>query len=155
MTTQRIQVLSGVPKAYAAMRALSAEVAAAAEAAGIDKILIELVKIRASQINACAFCIDMHTADAVALGEDPRRIFLLDGWRETDLYTEQERAALELTEVLTRLSETRDLPDDVYEYATKVLTEAQYQAVVLMIMMINSFNRVVLPARPALPRRGA
>jgi AhpD family alkylhydroperoxidase len=151
--TERIQITQGLPNAYKAQLALSQEVTEAALAAGVDTLLIDLVKTRASQINACAFCLDMHTASAISHGEDPRRLFVLDAWRETDLYTEQERAALDLTEAVTRLSETRDLPDDVYQHATKVFTETQYQAVMWLIVMINSMNRLAVPARPALPKR--
>lgn len=153
--TERIQISNSIPAAYKAFLATSAAVTKAGVDAGVDEKLMELVKIRASQLNACAFCLDMHTADAVKGGEDERRLHLLAAWRETELYSEQERAALELTETITRLSETRDVPDDVYEYATKVFTEAQYQAVVWMIVIINGFNRLAVPGRPALPRRAA
>jgi len=105
------------------------------EHCSIKPQLLHLVKFRASQLNGCAYCLDMHTADAIKQGEDPRRIFLLDAWRETELFTEQERAALELTEVTTRLSQTQDVPDEVYQQATKVFTEAQYQAVAWMIVV--------------------
>jgi AhpD family alkylhydroperoxidase len=149
--TQRINITNSIPAAFKAFYAASVEVEKAAVAAGLDKKLLELVKIRASQVNACAYCLDMHTADALKLGEDVRRLNLLAAWRETDLYTEQERAALELTETLTRLPETRDVPDEVYEYATKVFTEAQYQAVCWLAMIINGYNRLAVPARPALP----
>ncbi len=148
--TERIQISSALPGAFAAFVATSKEVTAAALSAGLDEKLVELVKIRASQLNACAFCLDMHTEDAIGLGEDQRRLHLLAAWRETDLYSEQERAALELTETLTRLSESRDLPDDVYRLATKVFTEAQYQAVVWLVMIINGLNRLAVPARPKL-----
>ncbi len=153
--TKRISLSPGIPKAFKALLTLSEEVTQAAAAAGVDQTLLELVKIRASQINGCAYCLDMHTTDAVKLGEDTRRIFLLDAWRETDLYSEQERAALELTEVMTRLCSTQDVPDEVYSLATKVFTEAQYQAVAWMIVVINNFNRLAVPARPSLPRRAA
>lgn len=149
--TERIQISGGISAARKAFYAFSTEVEKAAAAAGVDKLLVELVKIRASQLNGCAFCLDMHTADALKHGESQRRLNLLAAWRETDLYNEQERAALELTEVLTRLSETRDLPDDVYEYATKVFTEDQYQAVVWLVMVINGWNRLAVPGRPKLP----
>jgi AhpD family alkylhydroperoxidase len=153
--TERIQLSGGIPKAYKALIALAGEVTAAGEAAGVGKNLLELVKIRASQINGCAFCLDMHTHDLVELGEDPRRIFLLDAWRETDLYTEQERAALALTEAMTRLPDTQDVSDEVYDLATKVFTEAQYQVVAWMIVVINNFNRLSVPSRAQLPRRAA
>jgi AhpD family alkylhydroperoxidase len=150
--TERIQITNAIPTAVTAFRTASMEVEKAAIEAGLEYKLIELVKIRASQINACALCLDMHTADALKKhGEDIRRLNLLAAWRETDLYTEQERAALELTETITRLAETRDVPDEVYEYATKVLTDPQYQAVVWLVMIINGWNRLAVPARPALP----
>lgn len=151
--TERINITSGIPAAFKAFYAASMEVEKVAVAAGLDQKLLELVKIRASQINGCAHCLDMHTADALKLGEDVRRLNLLAAWRETDLYSEQERAALELTETLTRLADTRDVPDDVYEYATKVFTETQYQAVVWEVMMINGYNRLAVPGRPTLPTR--
>jgi AhpD family alkylhydroperoxidase len=151
--TQRIQLTAGIPKANKALYAMAMEVTSAAEEAGVGKGLLELVKIRASQLNGCALCLDMHTADAIKYGEDPRRIFLLDAWRETDLFTEEERAALELTEVITRLTQTQDVPDDVYERAVKVFSEAQYQAVVWMTVVINTYNRLAIPGRPRLPRR--
>jgi AhpD family alkylhydroperoxidase len=151
--TERITISDSIPAAFKAFYAASMEVEKAALASGLDQKLLELVKIRASQHNAWAFCLDMHTADALRRGEDVRRINLLAAWHETDLYSEQERAALALTETITRLAETRDVPDEVYEYATKVFTEAQYQAVVWEIMVINGYNRLAVPARPALPNR--
>ncbi len=153
--TQRISIITGMTGPFDALNAMAGEVAKAAAAAGVDITLLELVKVRASQINGCAFCLDMHTADALKEGEDPRRLHVLAAWRETDLYTGQERAALELTEALTRLAETNDVPDEVYEHATKVFTESQYQAVVWMVMVINAYNRIVLPGHPKLPTRTA
>jgi AhpD family alkylhydroperoxidase len=149
--TERIQISGAIPEAFKLFYGASMEVEKAARAAGLDQKLLELVKVRASQLNACAYCLDMHTTDTLKQGEDLRRLNLLAAWRETDLYSEQERAALELTETITRLSETRDVPDEVYEYATKVFTEAQYQAVVWMIMIINGYNRLAVPGRPDLP----
>lgn len=151
----RINTTPGIPKAFKALVAMADEVTKAAADAGVDAKLLELVKIRASQINGCAYCLDMHTHDALKAGDDHRRIFLLNAWRETDLYTEEERAALELTEVLTKLPQYQDVPDEIYERAVKVFNEAQYQAVVWMILTINSFNRLAVPARPKLPARNA
>ncbi len=142
-----------VPAAYEAYRAFAGSVAKAAADAGVDGLLVELVKVRASQINGCAFCLDMHSADALKLGENPRRLFVLDAWRETDLYTEQERAALELAEAVTRLPDTQDVPEDVYERATSVFTEDQYAAVMWLIVVINGWNRVAVPSHSPLPRR--
>ncbi len=153
--TQRISIINGMPGPFKALNAMAGEVAKAAADAGVDTTILELIKVRASQINACAYCLDMHTADALKYGEDPRRLLVLPAWRETDLFTEQERAALELTEVLTRLAETNDVPDEVYENATKVFTETQYQVVVWMVMVINAYNRVVLPGHPKLPKKPA
>ncbi|TCO54918.1 carboxymuconolactone decarboxylase family protein [Actinocrispum wychmicini] len=152
--TKRINIY-GFAKASKALFALAEEVTQAGNAAGVDQSLFELVKIRASQINGCALCLDMHTTDALKLGENARRIFLLDAWRETDLFTEQERAALELTEVLTRLPDNQDVPDDVYDRAVNVFTEDQYRAVVWMVMVINGYNRIGVPSRSELPRRAA
>jgi AhpD family alkylhydroperoxidase len=153
--TQRISTSPGIPAAFKSLVAMSGEVTQAGTDAGVEQKLLELVKIRASQINGCAYCIDMHTTDTLKLGEDPRRLFLLDAWRETELYTEEERAALDLTEVLTRLPAHQDVPDEVYERAVKVFNEAQYQAVVWMIIVINSFNRLGVSSRSQLPRRAS
>ncbi|PRY31665.1 carboxymuconolactone decarboxylase family protein [Umezawaea tangerina] len=149
--TKRIQMSSGLTGPRKAMLALSAEAARAAEDNGLDHLLLELVKIRASQLNGCAFCLDMHTADAVKAGESPRRIFVLDAWREVDLFTDEERAALELTEAVTRLSETQDVPDDVYDRATSTFTEPQYQALLWSIVVINAWNRLSVTSRAPLP----
>jgi AhpD family alkylhydroperoxidase len=150
--SERIQISNAIPEAFKLFYSASMEVEKAARAAGLDPKLLELVKIRASQLNACAYCLDMHTTDTLKKhGEDVRRINVLAAWRETDLFTEQERAALELTETITALSVTRDVPDEVYAYATKVFTEAQYQAVVWLIMIINGYNRLAVPGRPKLP----
>ena len=153
--TQRISIIKGMSGPFDALNNLAGEVAKAAASAGVATLLLELVKVRASQLNGCAYCLDMHTADALEQGEDPRRLHVLAAWRETELFTEQERAALALTEVLTRLADTNDVPDDVYEYATTVFTETQYQVVVWMVMVINAYNRVVLPGHPKLPKRTA
>lgn len=151
--TERVNISNAIPAAFKAFYAASMEVEKAAREAGIEQKLLSLVKIRASQLNACAYCLDMHTADALKEGEDLRRLTMLAAWHETDLYSEQERAALRLTETITRLAETRDVPDEVYDYAMKVFTEAQYTAVVWEIMMINGYNRLAVPGRPALPNR--
>ena len=150
--TKRIG-LGGAPELYQAMANLQAEVNKAGANAGLDPKLLELVKTRASQINGCAYCLDMHTRDALELGESPRRLFVLDGWRETDLFTEQEQAALALTEAMTRLSATQAVPDDVYEGAVRVFTEEQYQAVAWEIIAINSWNRMTITSHTPLPKR--
>jgi AhpD family alkylhydroperoxidase len=150
--TKRIG-LGGAPELYQAMAGLQAEVNKAGANAGLDPKLLELVKTRASQLNGCAYCLDMHTRDALELGESPRRLFVLDGWRETDLFTEQEQAALALTEAMTKLSATQTVPDDVYEQAAKVFTEDQYRAVAWEIIAINSWNRMTITSHTPLPKR--
>jgi AhpD family alkylhydroperoxidase len=152
--TKRIG-LGGAPELYQAMAGLQAEVNKAGANAGLDPKLLELVKTRASQINGCAYCLDMHSRDALELGESPRRLFVLDGWRETDLFTEQEQAALALTEAMTKLSATQTVPDDVYEQAAKVFTEDQYRAVAWEIIAINSWNRMTITSHTPLPKRDA
>ncbi|NIH87534.1 carboxymuconolactone decarboxylase family protein [Amycolatopsis granulosa] len=149
--TKRIQLSAALPDAFRAIRDLHTVVEKAAANAGLDQRLIELVKIRASMLNGCAFCLDMHSRDARKLGESERRIVMVSAWRETDLYTEQERAALALTEAITRLSEHQDVPDDVYEQATSVFTEEQYVAIAWAAAVINAFNRVGVTSRKALP----
>src|SRR6202000_3032459 len=106
--------------AYRQLVALSREVTAAATEAGIDKKLIELVKVRASQLNGCAFCLDMHSAAARKAGETERRLLVLAAWRESGLFDERERAALALAEALTDLAGQRDVPDELYAQASKV-----------------------------------
>jgi AhpD family alkylhydroperoxidase len=153
--TTRIAIGRGVPGIYQAMAHLQGEVDKAAANAGVDGKLLELVKIRTSQINGCAFCLDMHTHDSIGMGESPRRIFVLDAWRETELYTEQERAALALTESMTRIADTKDVPEDVYAEAVRVFTEEQYRVIAWAIITINSWNRIAVPSHSPLPDRGA
>ncbi|GAB2767706.1 carboxymuconolactone decarboxylase family protein [Amycolatopsis magusensis] len=149
--TKRIQ-LSDHTTLFKSLVALHTEVEKAAADAGLDQKLIELVKIRGSQLNGCAYCLDKHSRDARELGEDERRIYLLGAWWETELYTEQERAALALTDAITKLSERQDVPDDVYEQATKVLTEDQYRAVCWAVALINTWNRLGVTSHKPLPR---
>src|SRR5689334_2462299 len=149
--SKRIQMSPGLAGPYKAMIALEGEVVRAAREAGLEKPLLELVKIRASQLNGCAFCLDMHTRDAIKAGETPRRLFVLNAWRETELFTPQERAALEVTEAVTQLSTTRDLPDDVYDRATTVFTEQQYQSLIWAVVAINAWNRLAVPSHAPLP----
>ncbi|MGK3208959.1 carboxymuconolactone decarboxylase family protein [Amycolatopsis sp. MEPSY49] len=150
--TKRIG-LGHAPELYQAMANLQAAVNKAGANAGLDPKLLELVKTRASQINGCAYCLDMHSRDALELGESPRRLFVLDGWRETDLFTEQEQAALALTEAMTKLSATQSVPDDVCEEAARVFTEEQYQAVAWEVIAINSWNRMTITSHTPLPKR--
>ena len=147
----RIQLSGGNSELYQQLLRLHTMVEKAAAGAGLDQRLIELVKIRASMLNGCAFCLDMHARDARKLGESERRIYLLGAWRETSLYTAPERAALALTEAMTRLPETQDVPDQVYDEAIRVFTEEQYRVVAWAITVINAFNRLRVTSRKAPP----
>jgi AhpD family alkylhydroperoxidase len=110
------------------------------EAMGLEKSLLELVKIRASQINGCAVCLHMHAEEARRQGESEDRILMLDAWHETGLYTPREKAALAWTETLTRLTETR-APDQAYEAVKAEFSDEDLVKLTLMINVINSFNR--------------
>src|SRR5260370_1391006 len=110
---------------------------------GIEPSLIELVKTRASQINGCAFCIHMHTRDARAHGETEERLYLLNAWRESPLYTEKERAALAWTEALTLISETH-APDDLYADVRAHFNEAETVNLTMLIGAINAWNRLAI-----------
>jgi AhpD family alkylhydroperoxidase len=111
------------------------------EAAGLERSLIELVKIRASQINGCGVCLSMHTRDARKYGESDERIIMLDAWRESALYTPRERAALAWTDALTRLSETH-APDADYEAMAAQFSADEQVNLTLLIGVINAFNRL-------------
>ena len=115
--------------------------AAAVEASGLEPSLMELIKIRSSQINGCVICLDMHTRDARKRGETETRIYLLDAWHESALFTPREKAALGWTDALTRLSETR-APDDVYQALAAQFTPQEQVNLTMMINVINSFNRI-------------
>ena len=117
---------------------------------GLPMTTQELVKIRASQINGCGFCLDMHTKEAAAAGETAQRLHMVAAWREAKVFTEAERAALELTEQGTRLADGTGVPDDVWESAAKHYDEDQLIALVSLIAVINAFNRLnVLTQQPA------
>ena len=128
------------------MQALEVELAAS----GLDHELLELVKLRASQINGCAFCIHMHTTDLRKHGEIEMRLYMLNAWRESPLYSNRERAALAWTEALTRLSET-GAPDAEYEDLKAEFTEAEQVNLTLAIGAINVWNRLQVGFRAAHP----
>lgn len=113
---------------------------------GLEHGLAELVRLRASQINGCSSCIHMHVLDARAHGEDDLRIIMLDGWRESPLFTDRERAALAWTESLTRIAKTH-APDDVYELVQSQFNEAEIVALSILIGQINTWNRLQIAAR--------
>jgi AhpD family alkylhydroperoxidase len=117
---------------------------------GLEDSLTELVKIRASQINGCAFCLHMHTKDARASGESEMRLYLLDAWHESQLYTPRERAALGWTETLTRVSETH-ASDDAYEALKGQFTPKEIVDLTMAICQINSWNRLMVGFRAVHP----
>jgi AhpD family alkylhydroperoxidase len=117
---------------------------------GLPMTTQELVKIRASQINGCGFCLDMHTKEAAAAGETAQRLHMVAAWREAKVFTEAERAALELTEQGTRLADGTGVSDEVWENAAKHYDEEQLLALVSLIAVINAFNRLnVMIRQPA------
>jgi AhpD family alkylhydroperoxidase len=116
------------------------------EECGLERSLLELVKTRASQINGCACCIDMHTKDARALGESEQRLYALPAWRETPFYTERERAALAWTEAITLITQGH-APDEVFEQARTQFTEEELVNLTMAIVVINGWNRLAIGFR--------
>jgi AhpD family alkylhydroperoxidase len=113
---------------------------------GLEHSLLELVKMRASQINGCGYCLDMHSKDARAAGETEQRLYLLDAWREAPFYTPRERAALEWTEAVTLIREGH-VPDEVFEAVREHFTEEELVNLTLAVVAINGWNRVAIPFR--------
>jgi AhpD family alkylhydroperoxidase len=113
---------------------------------GLDAPLLELVRLRASQLNGCAYCIDMHIKDARARGEKEQRLYLLQAWADAPFYSDRERAALAWTESVTRIADTH-APDDVYDNARKHFTEAELVALTMAIITINAWNRLAISFR--------
>jgi AhpD family alkylhydroperoxidase len=146
--THRLNPYQAAPDTLKALMALETEV----QGSGLEQSLIELVKTRASQINGCAFCINMHTQDARKHGETEQRLYLLDAWRESPVYSDRERAALAWTEAVTRISETH-APDDVYEEARAQFSEADMANLTMLIATINAWNRIAISFRLVPPVR--
>lgn len=113
---------------------------------GLEPTLLELVKTRASQLNGCAYCIDMHTKDARALGESEQRLYALSAWQETPFYTARERAALSLTEAVTLVADGH-VPDAIYEQARQSFNEEELVNLVMNIIIINGWNRLSITFR--------
>jgi AhpD family alkylhydroperoxidase len=139
----RIDVKKVAPAAYHAMAALEGYVR---RASGLEPSLLELVRTRASQINGCAFCIDMHTKDARVAGETEQRLYALDAWRETPFFTDRERAALAWTEAVTRIADSH-APDSVYEEVRQRFTEEELVNLTMAIVAINGWNRLAISFR--------
>ena len=142
----RLNPYAAAPELMNAMIALEKAIAAS----GLEPSLIDLVKTRASQINGCAYCLHMHTEQARKLGESEARLYLLDAWHESALYSDRERAALAWAEALTNIRESR-APDDVYERAHAAFSEKELADLSITIAMINAWNRLAIGARAAHP----
>ena len=138
-STSRMRISETAPAPYAAMYRLEASIE-------LGRSLRELIKLRASQINGCAFCIDMHYQDARAAGETEQRLYMLAAWRETDLYTERERAALELCEAVTLIT-SGHVPDHVWDQARAAFDERELGQVLFAISAINTWNRLMIATR--------
>ncbi|GAA3031682.1 carboxymuconolactone decarboxylase family protein [Streptosporangium longisporum] len=137
---QRMNFATAAPAVFKAVFALDT-----AARQGLDPVLVELVQIRASQINRCAYCIDYHTGDARKAGESEDRIYQLSAWEESSLYTAKERAALALTEAVTRLPE--GVSDEVYDEATRHFEEQELARLIALIFTVNAWNRMNVTTR--------
>lgn len=135
----RIDIQKIEPRAYKAMYALEDFL----QKSSLSKTHLELIKIRASQINGCAFCINMHTADALKQGETTQRIFLLNAWRETMLFDEGERIVLAMTEEIT-LIQQQGLSDETYQQAQKKFDESYIAQIIMAVVTINAWNRIAI-----------
>jgi len=139
----RITYAQAAPGALGAMMSLERYV----RESGLEHSLLHLIKLRASQINGCAYCIDMHSKDARALGDTEQRLYALSAWREAPFFTDRERAALAWTEALTLISQN-GVPDEVYEEAKEQFTEKELVDLTLAIVAINGWNRLAISFRP-------
>jgi len=143
---QRLSYGKAAPGVYKAMLALHESV----EKSGLEKELIDLVCLRVSQVNGCAFCIDMHWRDLRAAGFNESRLYLLSVWREAEAYSQRERAALEWAESVTRLA-NQEVPDEVYRVAREQFSEAELAALALAVVAINGWNRLNIAFRTPVP----
>jgi AhpD family alkylhydroperoxidase len=139
---QRLDYRKSAPQGVSSLRHLQDYV----EGCGLEHSLLELVKTRASQINGCAYCLDMHTKDARAAGETEQRLYTLSAWRETPFFSDRERAALAWTETLTLISE-HHMDDALYEEVRKHFSEKEIADLSIAIIAINSWNRLAIPFR--------
>jgi AhpD family alkylhydroperoxidase len=140
---KRLAIDALAPAATKALNALDATV----RRSSIDAGLLDLVRLRASQINGCAYCVDMHSRDALAAGQTERRLLTLTTWRETPFYTARERAALELTEAITRLAD-HPVSDEIFDAAAAHFSEAELAQLIWSVAVINTWNRLGAVARP-------
>jgi AhpD family alkylhydroperoxidase len=139
---ERIQYMKVAPGAYKAMMGLEQYL----HESGLEESLLHLVKLRASQINGCAYCLDMHWKDLKSIGESDQRLYELNAWEEAPFYSDRERAALAWTEAVTRVADTH-VPDEVYEQVRSVFGEKEIADLTLAVAAINAWNRLAIAAR--------
>jgi AhpD family alkylhydroperoxidase len=144
--TERINLGKSAPDLYQAMGALDRLARETLASAGIAEGFAHLLRLRASQINECAYCIRLHTRDALAKGEPAERASVIAAWRETQYFTEKERAALQLVEAITLIADGQ-VPDSVYESAAAVLGKDEIVAVEWLAVVINAWNRIAISSR--------
>jgi AhpD family alkylhydroperoxidase len=144
--TQRINLGKSAPELYQAVAGLDRLASDALASAGIAVGFSHLLRLRASQINQCAFCVRMHTRDALSSGESSDRISVLPAWRETEYFSEKERQALALVEAITLISEGQ-VPDAIYEQAAAILSKEEISAIEWLAVAINAWNRVATSSR--------
>ncbi|HUO57832.1 MAG TPA: carboxymuconolactone decarboxylase family protein [bacterium] len=142
MEKQRLNYFETAPESYKTMKAFSDYL----KTCGLEPPLLELIKIRASQMNGCAYCVDMHVKDARFAGETEERLYMLNAWRESDLYSDRERAALSWTEALTFLAETH-APKDAYDEVAKRFSPKEIADLTHAIAVINAWNRFMMAFR--------
>jgi AhpD family alkylhydroperoxidase len=140
--SQRIDLKKIPPEAMRGMYQLEQYIHSSA----LDERIVHLVKMRASQVNGCAYCLDMHSKDARAIGETEQRLYLLDAWEEAPFYSEKERAALALTDAMTKITEGH-VPDEVWERAKSQFNEQELTALVITVTTINAWNRLAITTR--------
>ncbi|QJT03623.1 carboxymuconolactone decarboxylase family protein [Streptomyces asoensis] len=145
-SVSRVALKKITPDVSAAMGSLHGAAVSAAQDAKVEPEILELIRIRASQLNGCAFCLDMHTKDARAQGEAEQRIYALNAWRETPFFSDRERAALALAEAVTLVHDGQ-VPDAVYAEAAEVFDEAQVAALIWATTVINAYNRIAIATR--------
>lgn len=151
---ERVHLSRSAPQAYQALAGLSKTAGLLAAEAGIGPRLKEIVLIHASQLNGCSYCVRIHVDRAVAAGMDADTIAQIDAWRDSGVFSERERAALELAESFTFISEA-GIPDEVYDHVGGILSEQEYVALSWLLVSINAFNRVAIAGRYAVPPREA
>ena len=144
--SERINLGKSAPKLYQAVAAMEKLASEATVAAGIAEGFSHLLRLRASQINQCAFCVRMHTRDALATGESNDRISVLPAWRESGYFTEKERVALDLVEAITLISDGQ-VPDAIYAQAAASLSTDEISAIEWMAIVINAWNRIAISSR--------